>query len=131
MYIRAYVHRWCGCTGCVLIHTTLSRYDVNVRMYVCIVLRHLTYVSVWYTLVTAYPHLLTPIVDAGREERIRYLEAELARREGEVQRSSAFYQGQVAEFELQIQHLQEDIARWGRGEGGGGCGGGWGIEEKC
>ena len=80
----------------------------------------------WYTSVTGYPHLLTPIVDAGREERIRYLEAELAGREGEVQRASAFYQGQVAEFELQIQHLQEDIARWGRGKGGGG----WGIEEK-
>ena len=75
---------------------------------------------------TAYPYLLTPIVDAGREERIRYLEAELARREGEVQRASGFYQGQVAEFELRIQHLQEDIARWGRGGGGGG----WGIEEK-
>ena len=58
---------------------------------------------------------LTCSVDAGREERIKYLETELARREGEAQRANSFYQGQVAEFELQIQRLQEDIARWGWG----------------
>ena len=66
------------------------------------------------------------LANTNREERIRYLEAELAWREGDVQQASAFYQGQVAEFELQIQHLQEDIARWGWGGGVGG----WGSEEK-
>ena len=34
MDVRTYVRRWCGCTGCVLIHATLSLYDVNVCMYV-------------------------------------------------------------------------------------------------
>ena len=62
-------------------------------------------------------------VDAGREERIRCLEEELARREREAQRANEFYQGQVAEFERQIQNLQEDIARCVVVVGGGGTGG--------
>ena len=42
---------------------------------------------------------------------MRHLEEELVRREREAQQASEFYKRQVNEFELQIQHLQDDITR--------------------